>query len=136
MLIDRFRHGDMDAFFVFAAREGWICDRWEFDFLLNTFPDGCLVGRSAGKPAGFVTSVKYEKSGWIGNLVVTEEMRGRGLGRALMTRALAALQSVETETVWLTASAAGQPLYGKLGFRAIDEIRRWVGSGNGNQVGS
>ena len=135
MMIDRFRHEDMDVFLALAAREGWICDPWEFDFLLRAFPDGCLVGRQAGGPVGFITSVKYGCSGWVGNLVVTESKRGRGLGRALMTTALAVLHAAGTETVWLTASAAGQPLYAKLGFHVVDEITRWVGSGNGGGSG-
>lgn len=131
MQIDLFRHNDLNRFLALAAAEGWICDRWEFDFLFRTFPNGCLVARQGGIPVGFVTSIKYGKSGWIGNLIVREELRGKGVGTTLMNRALAALDNAGAETVWLTASLAGKPVYESLGFTTVDVVNRWVGRGIG-----
>lgn len=133
MQIDQFVHNDLNRFLILANDEGWICDRWEFDFLFNAFPQGCLVARRWGIPVGFVTSIKYGNSGWIGNLVVREQFRGQGVGTMLMKSALAALENAGAETVWLTASLAGKPIYESLGFKSVDVINRWVGRGIGDE---
>ncbi|SNB45183.1 N-acetyltransferase [Geobacter sp. DSM 9736] len=127
-----FKKEDAAVFLVHACAEGWLCEPWEIDFLLNAFPSGCLTARKGGVPFAFVTAVSYGCHGWIGNLLVHPAERGRGVGLTLMQRALAELRKVRTETVWLTASAAGRPLYERLGFREIDTVRRWVGAGCGN----
>lgn len=133
MQIDQFKHNDLERFMSLAKAEGWICDRWEFNFLMDVFPQGCLVARRWGIPVGFVTAVKYGTGGWIGNLIVREQFRGQGVGGMLMKHALAALESAGTETVWLTASLAGKPIYESLGFKSVDVINRWVGGGIGGE---
>ena len=133
--IDLFRHEDIEDFLALAAAEGWISDRWEFEFLLAQLPSGCLTVRSEGELVGCVTSIKYDKSGWIGNLLVSRDCRRQGVGGALMERALAALADAGAETVWLTASRQGKPMYEKLGFTTVDVINRWVGTGLWNGSG-
>jgi hypothetical protein len=76
-----------------------------------------------------VTSLSHDRSGWIGNLIVAGEHRGKGIGEALFTTALGALRTAGAVTYWLTASKSGTPLYEKYAFTAIDEIVRWVGVG-------
>lgn len=130
MIIEPFAPGDSAAFLKLAQHEGWVADEWEFRFLLEQFPAGCLVAREPnGETVGFVTALLHTRSGWIGNLIVAEESRGQGLGETLFRSALASLYDAGAETVWLTASPAGAPLYEKYGFRKIDVIVRWVGSG-------
>lgn len=131
MEIVRLAPKHLPAFLTLAAGEGWISDHWEFAFLLEAFPDGCFAGLRAGEPVAFITSVKYETSGWIGNLLVRPDQRRQGFGRLLMERARAALAAAGVETVWLTASAAGKPLYETLGFTEIDRVGRWCGRGRG-----
>jgi GNAT superfamily N-acetyltransferase len=128
---DWFRESDIATFLAHAGDEGWICDRWEFDLLLRTFPSGCLTARIGGAVAGYVTSIAYGTSSWIGNLLVLPDARGKGIGRALMELVLETLEGSGVHTVWLTASAAGQPIYEKLGFRTVDTVQRWVGVGTG-----
>jgi ribosomal protein S18 acetylase RimI-like enzyme len=131
MRIEQFGADDIDGFMTLAQDEGWVCDLWEFEFLFRVFPAGCLVARDEGRPAGFVTAIRYGTSGWIGNLIVRPDYRGRGIGSLLMGKALSALDEAGTATVWLTASRSGKPLYEKLGFTAIDVINRWVSTGLG-----
>jgi len=130
MFIDRFRHEELSDFLALAAAENWICGRWEFDFLLSNFPQGCLVMRMDDAPVAFITAIKYGTSGWIGNLVVRRDLRGKGFGSALMGKALEALLEAGARTVWLTASEAGKSIYERLGFDAIDAVKRWYGSGS------
>jgi GNAT superfamily N-acetyltransferase len=134
MQIESFRQADIDIFLELAEVEGWVCDRWEFEFLFRTFPQGCLVARDGERPVGFVTSIKYGASGWVGNLLVRKELRGNGVGTMLMEQALAALSAAGARTVWLTASPSGKPIYETLGFTAVDVVNRWVGRGVGGAV--
>ena len=112
-----------------ASREGWLVDEWEFRFVLSRFPEGCFRVCHAGEPIGFVTSLRHERSGWIGNLIVAPPFRGQGVGRELFAAARSILEKLKVETIWLTASNDGLPLYRSLGFRRCDTIIRWRGLG-------
>jgi ribosomal protein S18 acetylase RimI-like enzyme len=132
MTVEPFRAEDIAEFLKMATVEDWVAEAWEFDFLLEVFPEGCFCVRDrTGKGAAFVTSLRHEKSGWIGNLIVAEEFRGQGLGGALFRKAMEALHAAGVSTFWLTASNSGKLLYEKYGFNSLDAIVRW--SGNGRQ---
>lgn len=132
MIIEPFHTSDIAPFLKLAAAENWLAEPWEFEFLMSEFPQGCFAARSeSGDMAGYVTSLRHQMSGWIGNLIVAAEHRGKGIGEALFRKALEALLVSGVETVWLTASKSGMPLYQKQGFTRIDTIIRW--SGNGRQ---
>lgn len=125
-----FSRGDIPGFLALAHGEGWIAEQWELDFLLEAFPEGCLVVRDDGGSAiGFVTSLVHHRSAWIGNLIIAEEHRGKGLGELLFMAAAKALQDADCRTIWLTASKMGMSLYEKHGFMRIDTIQRWAGEG-------
>ena len=62
--------------------------------------------------------------------VATDEAhRGRGFGRALTAAAMAAGRDAGLDTAVLLASELGEPVYRRLGFRAVGEVRflRWPG---------
>ena len=130
MTVEPFRGDDIEPFLKLATAEGWVAEPWEFEFLLSEFPQGCFAARGDdGETAGFVTSLLHLRSGWIGNLIVAEHFRGRGFGEALFNSSLEALRRAGAQTIWLTASKAGAPLYEKHGFSSIDTVIRWVGTG-------
>ena len=136
MTIEPFCMDDIAPFLELAAAEGWVAEAWEFAFLLSEFPGGCFAARGDnGETAGFVTSLRHERSGWIGNLIVSAGYRGQGIGERLFVSALEALRSDGVETFWLTASRSGQALYEKYGFNEIDTIIRWVGTGRQRHSG-
>lgn len=133
-LIDHFYKSDSGTFLELAAKENWVSDPWELDFLLDVFPAGCFCARDEeGEAIGFVTAMQHNKSGWIGNLIVCENNRGNGIGKSLFLQAILALREKGAGTIWLTASVSGKPLYAKYGFRSVDTINRWVGEGRGGQ---
>ncbi|MBU5637567.1 GNAT family N-acetyltransferase [Geomonas sp. Red69] len=132
-MLSPFLDSDIGHFLAAATSEGWICGKWEMEFLLQTFPQGCLVKRADSELQGYITSLRHDKSGWIGNLLVAPESRRGGIGTELMQGALQALLDAGVETVWLTASAKGVELYKKLGFIPVDSINRWVGEGGGGR---
>ncbi|MDD2853028.1 MAG: GNAT family N-acetyltransferase [Desulfuromonadaceae bacterium] len=121
---------DITPFLKLAAAENWVAEPWEFEFLLSAFSQGCFTARGdSGEIAGFVTSLRHNRSGWIGNLIVSAEYRGQRIGERLFVSALEALRSSGVETFWLTASKSGKSLYEKYGFSSIDTIIRWSGRG-------
>jgi len=130
MIIEPFRADDIPGFLALASAEGWVAEPWEFIFLLGAFPEGCFSMRdSAGRGVAFVTSLQHDMSGWIGNLIVAEGYRGQGLGESLFRKAMEALQGAGVRTFWLTASKSGKSLYEKYGFRSLDTVARWSGTG-------
>ena len=76
---------------------------------------------SAWSPASAISS-----SAWIGNLIIAPAERGRGYGVALFEQAVTELRAAGAETLWLTASAQGAPLYAARGFQTVGQVERWV----------
>jgi GNAT superfamily N-acetyltransferase len=120
----------IEPFLQSAVGEGWITGRRELEFLLGGFPQGGLVSIVKGEPVAFITAMRYATSAWIGNLLVVPHYRRQGFGRALMEEVLQRLDRGGCETVWLTASPAGAPLYRTLGFVQIDAVQRWRACGS------
>jgi hypothetical protein len=82
-------------------------------------PDGCFVATVGGEPAAMVTTTAYRSTGWIGNLIVAPEHRGKGHGSVLMERAIGSLESHGLATLRLEADPLGINIYRRLGF--VDE---------------
>ena len=110
---------DWNLFKRWAKEEGWSLYRKEL-------ADAVLALKEKNNCCGFVTAVAYEKSGWIGNLIVPEHRRGKGYGRALFEKTIQALEQKGLDSIWLTASKSGQPLYQQYDFKAIGSIERFV----------
>jgi len=130
MRVEPFHRDDIAAFLALASAERWLAEAWEFEFLLTVFPEGCFCVRDgSGNCCGFVTAIRHGRSGWIGNLIVAEQERGRGIGKLLFRTALSVLKDASAETIWLTASTSGRALYEGYGFTRVDTIIRWTAGG-------
>jgi predicted N-acetyltransferase YhbS len=75
-----------------------------------------FVGCQGERVVGVACGVGFGRTGWLGNVAVEEDLRGQGLGRALSMTAVDGLKQAEVETVLLTATKLGQPVYERLGF--------------------
>ena len=117
---------DWASFFDLAVAEGWRVPEVERQLFAGRWCDCAQALKEDDRFSGLVTAVSHQHSGWIGNLIVPERLRGRGYGSRLFEAALSALQAQGMTSVWLTASESGRPIYEKSGFVAIDEIERWV----------
>ncbi|MDP2183489.1 MAG: GNAT family N-acetyltransferase [Actinomycetota bacterium] len=58
------------------------------------------------------------------NVFVTPEYRGRGIARDMLAAAMAGLKGIGIGHVALVASDAGRPVYERMGFEPIPEMRR------------
>lgn len=117
---------DWDNFQVLAALEGWRVPEVERQLFRESWTPFARVMEQGQTFCGLVTSVAYRRSGWIGNLIVPGELRGQGYGKQLFVAALSALQAQRLESVWLTASEMGRPIYEKSGFVLVDGVERWI----------
>jgi len=104
-----------------AAREGWPTVAALFEVYLAHDPEGCFVAEIGGAAAGMVTSTRYRRTGWIGNVIVEPPFRRRGLGERLTRHALDRLAGEGVATVRLEADPPGVGIYHRLGF--ADEVR-------------
>lgn len=123
--------GDLDFAAELTAREGWASGRRDFELYLAHDPEGCFTAWEDGRRIGMVTTTAYRASGWMGNLIVVPEARGRGVGRALMERGLARLEAAGIATVRLDGDPPGIPLYRSLGFADEWESLRFKAMGSG-----
>lgn len=124
---------DWRVFQRLAAAEGWRVSAHEPAWYQQAGPGTAFVLRHENAAVGFVSVMPHAASGWIGNLIVAAEMRGKGFGRLLFLQALNALRWQGLPRAWLTASAQGLPLYESCGFTRIERIERWVGKSAGNE---
>jgi GNAT superfamily N-acetyltransferase len=126
MKIDCPTGADWQFFLELARDEGWRIPARELELYRGPLADCAFVLRRQGEPCGFVTALAHERSGWIGNLLVPSDCRGRGYGSRLFDHAVEWLRRRGMTSVWLTASTLGRPIYEKKGFRVVGGINRWT----------
>lgn len=120
---------DWECFLNLAVAEGWRIPPSEQQIFADQWRSHAQVAILDGAFAGMVTAVPHNLSGWIGNLIIPPELRRKGLGTRLFTAACDSLEKQGCQSIWLTASTQGEPLYDTFGFRVVDHIHRWVHSG-------
>lgn len=104
---------------AFQRPGNWLND---LHLLHRLQPDGYFGAYVDGVLAGIVGSIIYPSFAYVGMMGVHQEFQRRGLGLALMQHLLRWLEVGNVTLVLLDASKAGQPLYEKLGFVAIDKV--------------
>ncbi|MDE3081231.1 MAG: GNAT family N-acetyltransferase [Paracoccaceae bacterium] len=82
-----------------------------------------LLATDAGRPVGTARLLLMGKTGKIGRVCVLKEMRGTGLGAALIRAAVDRLRQIEgIATVKLGAQVHALGFYEKLGFTAFGPV--------------
>lgn len=119
---------DLDFAAECTAREGWASEtRQEFEGFLAYAPGGCFVAEVDGRRAGICVATPYEGFGFVGELIVVEAARGRGIGRRLLEHALDYLWTCGARTVFLDGVPAAVSLYERVGFRRVCRSLRFYG---------
>ncbi|QCK87880.1 GNAT family N-acetyltransferase [Phreatobacter aquaticus] len=127
-----FKVAHLDAAVALSRAESWPHRRedWALGLSLSkgvvAMVDGRLVGTAFATPFGPVAMLNM--------IIVAPEMRGQGLGRLLVERAMARVRADEWR---LVATSDGLPLYRKLGF--VDGVaihqHQGLASGGGRPEG-
>ena len=113
----------LDGAAALSRQAGWPHRREDWAMALSlssgvvAIEEGRVVGTAMTTPYGQVAAT-------INMVIVDEALRGRGVGKRLMTLALKASEGRETR---LVATEDGLPLYEKLGFRATGTILQHQG---------
>ncbi|MGB8295229.1 MAG: GNAT family N-acetyltransferase, partial [Polyangia bacterium] len=73
---------------------GWNQTQEDWERFLRASPEGCFVAEWNGQVVGTVTTIVYEgRFAWIGMVLVDPQMRGKGIGTALLEKAIDHLDS-------------------------------------------
>ena len=115
---------DLPGCLALARDRGWLPEerKWRLLFDLAVVYG---VRDPAGELAGVAVLTRYgAEFAVIGMMLVATRYGGRGLGRALMNRALA---DVGDTIVFLHATPVGRPLYEKLGFVPAGASHTYLG---------
>jgi predicted N-acetyltransferase YhbS len=128
MTIRPFRPDDATFAAQCAALEGWTTETLEvFAAFFAHDPDGCLIAEEAGRPVGICVATPYDRYGFVGELIVRKEGRGRGVGPRLLLAAIELLKHRGVEDIGLDGVARAVPFYEISGFRPVCESLRFVG---------
>lgn len=98
-------------------------NRWDAELrrYLTFEPTGYMLAYEADQPVGVGGAVNWGAFAYIGMVGVTPTHQGRGIGAQLMRQILAWVERQGCPLVVLDATAAGEPLYSRLGFMAEDQ---------------
>jgi len=86
------------------------------EFNLASSSTQMFVGCRDGQVVGVAGCAHFGRTGWLGNVAVDDDFRGQGLGRAISRTAVDCLDQAGVETVPLTATERGKPIYERMGF--------------------
>jgi GNAT superfamily N-acetyltransferase len=118
---------DLELGLRLRQQAGWNQTSADWARYLCHQPDGCFVAEKDGVACGTVTSWIFGEVAWVATMLVEKELRGQGIGRALMEHVLAYLEAKHVRSVRLDASAMGEPLYRRLGFVEQFTLGRFEG---------
>lgn len=111
-----------------ALKAGWMnSTKYEFKVSLAYDPNGCFIMEEDGLRLGLCMATNYGRFGFIGNLLVIKEMRGRGIGHQLLACAVEYLHRCGTTNVLLDGVPAALSLYERMGFTRICRSMRFSG---------
>ncbi len=110
------------------AQNGWNQLETDWRRLLDMQPDGCFVAEHDGVGAGTACTCVFGAVAWVAMVLVDEQLRGRGIGTALMRHVLDYLHKLGVRRIRLDATPLGRPLYEKLGFEAEYALTRFEGT--------
>lgn len=96
-------------------------------------PKGCLIAEDNGQPVGICIATLYGKSGFIGELIVRPQARGKGVGARLLNQGVQGLRERGVETVYLDGVVRAVRLYERNGFRKVCRSWRFSGKLPGSQ---
>jgi len=121
---------DYDELVALTGQEGWNYRPEDFELMERTGCAKTLVATN-GRILGMITVLDYGDIGWISNVLVERDMRGRGIGRDLINAGIQHLEAKRTVTLFSTQEA--KAFYLREGFKFDRDFHfiRYVGSVKG-----
>ncbi len=126
-IVRRLREQDIEPAIALTDLENWGYTPADFRRLLDLAPEGCFAAELGGRVVGVLTTTAYDGLAFLGAVIVSPELRGKGVGKMMMEAALDHLRSTGVQTVRLNAYLHAVRFYEGLGFHGEYEIIRWHG---------
>jgi ribosomal protein S18 acetylase RimI-like enzyme len=95
----------------------WNMVESDFEFMMELEKDGCFVAYDDSERVGISTAIRYNKIGWIGNVIVSGKSRKKGFGSLLVEHCKQYLMNQGAESIGLYAYTNRIRFYEKLGFK-------------------
>ena len=116
----------MGAFVRFVNSQGWATGSSDDDFLYRVDPSAYFFALDGNTVVGTVAAVSYDKDiGFIGYHAVRSDMRGSGIGKALMNCALSKLRP---RNIGVNCLKSDMGFYEKFGFSPSYRIISYEGT--------
>lgn len=115
------RTADLPAIAALRRSVEWPVHDWALRAVVEAPNARCVVVTDRpGATVAVGSGIAYGALGVVGNMIVAEAHRRRGVGAAVLEVIVDHLESVGCTRLELYATAAGRPLYGRHGFSLID----------------
>jgi len=111
-----------------TGSEGWGFTAQDFRRLLQLDPQGCFIASDRHRRVGLITTTSYDSFAWIGNVIVAESARGRGVATELIGHAISHIESRGIKRVGLYSYLETRSLYKKFSFVERMRFLRYVGT--------
>ena len=116
---------DIPAGLRLSEAAHWNQTAADWEFFLQSNPDGCCVADIDGAVVATVATIRFgDAFGWVAMVLVDPSHRRTGLGTRMLHEALAMLSDMPT--VRLDATPQGRRVYVPLGFRDEYALQRMV----------
>ena len=116
-------HADVDPIVALLLSQDWGDRRLYLDFVIDHPQAQPFVAEADGVVVGTGVIGLNGPVGWIGTIFVDPAWRRRGVGLELTRTTIEAADAAGCRTLLLVATAAGRPLYEKLGFEVQTSYR-------------
>ncbi len=112
---------DLAAIAALRDSVGWGAQDWALRAAIEQPDARCLVVEEAdGRIVGVGSGISYGALGIVGNMIVAEGHRRRGIGAAILDAVVDFLRERGCSRLELSATPSGRPLYAGRGFTAIE----------------
>lgn len=127
--IVRFTSKDLPFGKMLTDGEGWHRSMADWERLLRIEPLGMVKARSGSKDVGIAGTINYDKVAWIHSVIVREEYRGKGIGKALMHACIDYAKDHGSPHLKLDSVRGFEGFYKGLGFVEEFESLRFLKNG-------
>jgi predicted GNAT family acetyltransferase len=125
--------------FAFAIKltdtMNWDLTEKDLKLMMTLEPEGCFVTSSGAEKVGIITTIHFDRIGWIGNVIVNRRYRSKGIGSLLVKHAVDYLVNKSVTTIGLYSYVDTVPFYEKMGFKKNSNFIRLVGQGSARHLG-
>ena len=119
------KRSDFRSIIELTNQEDWGFRVPDLERMKALQPKGCLVATVGGRPIGFTTAIAYGRDvGWIGNVVVSKQHRGAGIGSSLVQTGISHLLRVRVKKIGLFSYPENEAMYKRLGFDTTGSFDR------------